>query len=120
MSLAIDSRSITAVYALGQWFEIEPDSFATDSFQLVSWMGYADDVEKYGDDYERDVFDMGAIYHQSEPEPRSRGYENSKATFMNPQGCIGVCFTEKKTKQRVSFSLMEIRAFKEDRALLNK
>lgn len=119
MSLSIDSRSITAVYALGQWFEIEPDSFGTDAFDLVCWMGDADDVAEYGEDIERDVYSMGALYTSNEPEYQSRRSPGSRATFLNPRGNVGVCFIEKSTGQRISLSIIEIRAFREDRKLLS-
>lgn len=119
MSLSIDSRSITAVYALGQWFEIEPDSFCTDAFELVSWMGDADAVAKYGEAIERDVYSMGALYAANEPEYQSMRSPGSRATFLNPRGNVGVCFIEKRTRQRISLSIMEIRAFREDQQLLS-
>jgi hypothetical protein len=120
MSLNIDSRSITGVYALGQWFEIEPDSFGVDAFELQNWAGDADDVARYGEEgIDSDLYVLGTLYSSSEPTYKcDRPAAGSRCYSKTPQGCDGVCFIEKGTNTRVSLSLMEIKAFREDRGLI--
>jgi hypothetical protein len=115
MSLSIDSRYITAVFALGQWFEIEDDSFCVDAYELRYWDGSADLVDKFGDRVHCTDFQMGSLYEKEQPEYHCFNYgpNSPRAASMTPQGHHGVCFIEKATGQRVSLSLMEVRAFRE-------
>lgn len=119
MSLSIDSRCITEIYALGQWFEIVPDSLDVDSFELVNWRSNAEVVKRVGEDeigYE--LFSLGNLY------PEGGGavtrFPNTKIYYTVPCGHHGITFIEKKSKQKVSFSLLEVKAFKEDRSLVNE
>ena len=114
MSLCIDSRYITGIYAFGQWFKVVPDTFGIDAYELTDWCGHADDVESR---WRTDFTDycMGALYQGKEPEPWLHEYSGQEGRSTNPQGCHGVCFTDADTGERVSFSLLEVKAFREKR-----
>ena len=122
MSLSIDSRCITAVFALNQWFEIEPDSFCVDAYELRFWNGPASLVEALGDAIHSVDYQMGSLYEKEEPEYSRFNYgpNSPRGCSSTVQGSHGVCFIEKATGQRVSLSLMELRAFRENRALIHR
>lgn len=114
MSLCIDSRYITGIYALGQWFKVMPDSFGIDAYQLTDWDDTADGVGNRRDTTYRD-YEMGALYRAVEPEYRCGDYQNLRGVWETPSGSAGVCFTDAETGERVSFSLMEVKGFREKR-----
>lgn len=124
MSLFIDSRKIVGVYALGQWFNVKPDTFAHDSFELICWeeevpFGNESNNPSRPSDHPREphsvAFQMGAIYKGAGIEPpASQGYiGNSRMAFANPSGSTGVTFVDADTGLTTSMSLLEIKAFRE-------
>lgn len=114
MSLCIDSRYITGIYALGQWFKVVPDTFGIDAYQLTDWDDTADGVGSRHDTGFTD-YEMGALYLAVEPAYESGQYENLRGTWETPHGCAGVSFIDADTSERVSFSLMEVKGFREKR-----
>lgn len=124
MSLFIDSRKIVGVYALGQWFNVKPGTFAHDAFELVCWeeevpFGNESNNPYRPGDLPRQphsvAFQMGAIYKGKGVEPpASDGYiGNSRMGFSNPSGSTGITFIDADTGLRTSMSLLEIKAFRE-------
>lgn len=114
MSLQIDSRYITGIYALSQWFKVVPDTFGIDAYELTAWDGRAEQVENvpmigYTD------YIMGELYRSVQPEYESGRWPHTGGGWANPSGSAGVCFTDAETGERVSFSLMEVKAFREKR-----
>jgi hypothetical protein len=113
MSLSIDSRFITGIYALGQWFNVKPNSVGVDAYEFIDWQeSFGPDESTF--DQPGTCFQMGDFY----PEPKngcgSYG-PHSRLTFASPAGHHGITFIDAKTGDHVSFSLCEIRAFKERR-----
>lgn len=122
MSLLIDSRRICAVYALGQWFNIKPDSFVHDAFELRIWEedvpfgNESNNPNKQGAlprEPRASIFAMGALYHMDEPEPLFTSYGSGRQAIKNPGGSHGIQFIDADTGLRVSMSIMEVKAFRE-------
>lgn len=121
MSLFIDSRKIVGVYALGQWFNIKPDTFVHDSFELICW---EEDVP-FGNEESNPIklsgprqphstcFAMGALYADKGRPAFAGDIGNSRMKFAVPSGYNGVQFIDADSGLHVSMSLMEIKAFRE-------
>jgi hypothetical protein len=117
MSLSIDSRYITGIYALGQWFEVEMDTVDVDAFEFINW------EERSPHDGNTSVvrhtdYIMGTLYpkvgHWHGPSCGTHG-PCSRGSWANPSGSHGISFIDATTGLRVSFSLVEVRAFREER-----
>lgn len=114
MSLSIDSRYITGVYALGQWFKVKPDTVDVDAFQFRNWEEQSPHDGKAWTVQHTD-YEMGALY-PSKQNRKGGGYsEHSRGSWTTPCGCDGISFIDADTGERVSFSLVEVRAFREVR-----
>jgi hypothetical protein len=111
MSLSIDSRYITGIYALGQWFKVKKDSVDVDAFEFTNW----EEPEPHDGNrwnVAHTDYTMGSLY----PEQKGasgRYRPDSRACFATPTGSTGISFIDASTGERVSFSLMEVRAFRE-------
>lgn len=115
MSLSIDSRCITAIYALGQWFEVEEDSVDVDAYEFINQEDETEYIKKSKYETHKTLYAMGSLYDESEPPPLGGRFEGTdRFYYANPQGCHGITFIEKGTNNRVSFSLLEVKAFKEN------
>ena len=125
MSLSIDNRRISGIYALGQWFKVKPGTFWIDAYDFVCLEEHCpfgneqDNRDRFDDgSYPRQphstCYSMGALYPERErsdfPQP---GGNQSRMTFSNPSGHHGVQFIDDETEEVVSFSLLEVRAFRE-------
>ncbi|MCP9823903.1 hypothetical protein [Synechococcus sp. EJ6-Ellesmere] len=113
MSLDIDSRYITGLYALGQWFNVVADSVAVDAYEFIDW------DERFGD-RRREWDDRGTCYQMGSRYPVSDGpscgnFENSGLSWANPTGSTGITFEDADTGERVSLCLLEVKAFRERR-----
>jgi hypothetical protein len=97
MSLSIDPGNITAIYAHNQWFDVKPGTVDIDAYEL------------YDREYETS-YSMGNYLDAEYSSSRS---PNSKFIAVCPDGCTGIQFVEQKTGARISFALIEVRAFKE-------
>lgn len=119
MSLRIDSRYITGIYALGQWFKVKKDTVDVDAFEFTNW----EELSPHdGDTWNTQHHDymMGSVYKSSfdgqqvEPEYKGGKYaEHSRGYWSTVTGSHGITFIDADTGERVSFSLMEVRAFRE-------
>ena len=115
MSLNIDSRYITGIYALGQWFKVKANTIDVDAYEFCNWLDT--DPDDHAWDEEATVYQMGAAYQASDPSVPSCGSfgDNSRKTWQNPSGYSGITFIDEETGERVSFSLLEVKAFRERR-----
>ena len=115
MSFSIDSRYITGIYALGQWFSVKSDTLEIDSFILTQWR---DKSPLRGDPTLAPYSDyaMGDIYpDDQDAHTFSHDGDGFQGGLHSPRGVDGVSFIDADTGERVSFSLMEVRAFREVR-----
>ena len=97
MSLSINPDNITAIYAHGQWFNVKPGTVCIDSYEL----------------YDREFEDSYMMGNYLNAEYARFDIPDSNFTSICPCGATGIQFVEQKTNARVSFALMEVRAFKE-------
>lgn len=114
MSLGIDSRYITGIYALGQWFKVKKDSIDVDAFQFTNW---EESSPHSGNTWEvvHTDYEMGSLYPEPD-SPKAGSYgEHSRGRWQKPSGHQGITFIDASTGEQVSFSLMEVRAFREKR-----
>jgi len=113
MSLAIDSRYITGIYALGQWFKVKKGTVEVDAYEFTDW----EEPDPHdGNRWEvaHTNYQLGELYADTKAYRATYG-ENSRARFASPSGCHGISFVDTDTGERVSFSMMEVRAFREER-----
>jgi hypothetical protein len=113
MSLAIDSRYITGIYALGQWFKVKKGTVGIDAFEFTDWEEHE---PRAGNIYEHRYTDymIGDLYQDTDGSSGRYAQEGtSHGYFTSPKGCHGIAFTDADTGERVSFSLVEVRAFRE-------
>jgi hypothetical protein len=114
MSLLIDSRFITGIYALDQWFKVVPDSVEVDAYEFINWDDRFGDRPAKWDD-RGTTYQMGSSYPEREGPNCGTYGENSRLSWANPAGSSGITFTDADTGERVSFSLLEVKAFREKR-----
>lgn len=112
MAIPLNNHDITGVFALGQWFKVQRGTFYIDAYNLRVWHTDEEDkVSIYADLH--DDYELGALYEGNQPEFRSGHYSASRGTYQTPQGNCACCFFDEETGERISFSLMEVRAFRE-------
>lgn len=112
MSLSIDTRRISGVYAFGQWFKVVPNSFAIDSYELLDrpleHCPFGNENGAY-----TDCYTLGSLYERSQPEAyRAAIGDNASFSMVAPQGAHGICFIDAETDESVYFSLLECKAFR--------
>ena len=115
MSLNIDCRYVTAIYALGQWFSVVPGSVDVDAYEFINWEEDLQPGERRAWDTRGTSYQMGTIYPEREGPNCGTFGENSGLSWANPCGSHGIVFLDADTGERVSFSLAEVRAFRERR-----
>ena len=115
MSLRIDSRYITGIYALNQWFNVKKDTVDVDSFEFTNWEEESPhDANNWNTS--RTDYMMGAIYDKNQLNFKKAAYsEGSNAFWAQPGSCHGICFIDADTNERVTFSLLEVKGFREQR-----
>jgi hypothetical protein len=97
MSLSINPDKITGIYAHSQWFEVKPGTVCIDSYEL----------------YDREFETSYMMGNYLNAEYASFSIPGSNFTSICPCGATGIQFIEQKTSARISFALVEVRAFKE-------
>lgn len=114
MSLAIDSRYITGIYALGQWFKVKADTIDVDAFQFTNW---EEQSPHDGNTWkvQHTDYEMSALYPQHQDRKGGSYSNHSRGSWVTPTGSDGITFIDADTGERVSFSLVEVRAFREVR-----
>ena len=112
MSLSIDTETIVAVYALGEWHKVQKGSIDIDSFELMHYLSNRRDIDERGDAI--DFYEMGALYEGEEPAFRSswmnKGSDERMHTMKTPSGAAGFCFLTPEGTRK-AFSLVECKAF---------
>ena len=114
MSLAIDSRYITGIYALGQWFKVKKGTVGVDAYEFTDWEEEDVPTNGYRYDIAHTDYSLGYLYPEASGT-RGRYRDDSPAYYAPPSGSTGITFTDAETGERVSFSMMEVRAFREER-----
>ena len=113
MSLSIDDRFITGLFAFDQWFKVKKGSVCVDSYEFLYWEENPDPGEGVYDCYHIS-YQMGAHY-AAKHEVRTFDTK-TKGRWINPSGATGITFIDADTDERVSFALLEVKAFREDRS----
>jgi hypothetical protein len=111
MGLHIESHLITGVYALGQWFKVEPDTIDVDSYEFINWHEHVPDgitPSIYNDDCTS--YAMGDYIHTSTEDRKP--VSKDRVTFASPAQCHGITFKDAETGEWTSFALLEVRAFR--------
>ena len=113
MSLCIDSRYITGIYALGQWFKVQKGTVDVDAFEFTNW---EEDDPHDGSRFrtQHTNYILGGLYPETTGKC-GRYTDDSPAYYSPPAGHAGITFTDADTGERISFSMMEVRAFREVR-----
>jgi hypothetical protein len=117
MSLFIDDRTVIGVFALGQWFEIVPNSIRMDAYEFAYYQAIVPFGEE--DKHEKDL----ECYPLADMYPKQRettGYgrcPNGTITFHKPTHSTGFEFECAKTKDKICFPITEIKAFRYRREL---
>ena len=101
MSLFIRASRVVGIYAFGQWFEVEEGTLDFDAYDLA----FEDEVDDF-----RYYYEMGAAYGPPQ-EIKHYRFESSEHMPISPH--LGIAFHEKGTCRRISFSTVEVKAFKE-------
>jgi hypothetical protein len=128
MSLSIDTRRISGIYALGQWFKVVPNSFWIDAYELrhinehCPFGNESDnrsqpDKERDGYRHQRqphtDWYLLGKLYERTEPASYMDMLgDTNRVVMQSPQGHDGVGFIDADTGESVYLSLIECRAFR--------
>ena len=108
MSLSINEENIIGLYALNQWFKVIKGSFEIDAFAVY--------LER--ETRRKLIFSMGVFY----PEIDSQSCTSGSAYMGNDGDYVvrettrdtGIAFMEAGSGDRISFSLYEVKAFRED------
>lgn len=112
MSLSIDTEKVVAVYALGEWHQVQKGSVDIDAFELMHYLSNRRDIDDRGDAI--DFYEMGALYEGKEPEYRSlhmnEGHNERRHTMKTPSGAAGFAFKTPKGNWK-AFSIVECKAF---------
>jgi len=117
MSLSIDTETIVAVYALGEWHKVRRGSVGIDAFELHHYESSPETRKSCEGDGRGDpstLYFMGSLYDKTEPERKSfwlnEGTGQRRQVAENPAGCDGFCFVT-PSGSRKAFSLVECKAF---------
>jgi hypothetical protein len=112
MSIALDTRHITEIYALGQWFKVKKGTLCVDAYELRDYVGCIGNPEELKASFTDYL--MGSVYNKNNQEQSCKSYgPNSAGVCSTVSTFDGVVFIEEDTEKRVAFSLLEVKAFKE-------
>ena len=110
MSLCIDDRFITGLFAFGQWFNVKKGSIGIDAYEFCYWEENPGPGEG--------IYDCSHIYYQMGAHYAAKhevgAFDKTKGRWSKPSGNTGICFTDADTNERISFALLEVKAFRED------
>lgn len=116
MSLSIDTEKVVAVYALGEWHQVQKGSVDIDAFELMHYLDGRATRERCDDNRGDmiDYYEMGALYEGKEPEYRStwmnKGSGERMHSMKTPSGSAGFAFKTPKGNWK-AFSIVECKAF---------
>lgn len=108
-SISIDSRRISGVYALGQWFKVKINSFRLDHYSLIDFpcdhlrFGDEDVSYKHGKMREpiQSTYELGSRYPESDYQ--GRGYVS---------GSTGAQWIDRNSGETITVSLAEIKGWR--------
>ena len=100
----IQSEAITGLYAFNQWFEVKQGSLEVEVYELMV------DVN----DKRSICYLMGASYPEKDPNIISSPILPKRIHECNATGSIAITFIDAKSGNRISFSLVEVKAFIEE------
>jgi len=121
MSLAIETRAVVGIYALGQWFKVKPFTIDIDAYELCfADPGMAFSETEFGTDGNRynTYIQLSYLYPDFEwtpPVTLGVTQHHDEARFENPspsQGISAVLDNGAEPEERIAFSLIEVKAFK--------
>ena len=120
MSLAIETRAVVGIYALGQWFKVKPFTIDIDAYELCfADPGLAFSETEFGTNGNRynTYIQLSYLYPDFEwtPPERAGTKHYDEASFENPspgQGISAVLDNGAEPEERIAFSLLEVKAFK--------
>jgi len=119
MSLAIETRAVVGIYALGQWFKVKPFTIDIDAYELCfADSGLAFSETEFGTDGNRynTYIQLGDLYRDFEWSPLKMPPQHpDEASFKNPspfEGISAVLDNGAEPEERIAFSLLEVKAFK--------
>ena len=119
MSLAIETRAVIGIYALGQWFKVKPFTIGIDAYELC----YADPGLAFsetqfgtrGNKY-KTYIQLSDLYRDFEWRPLGLPPQHpDEASFKNPspsEGISAVLDNGAEPEERIAFSILEVKAFK--------
>jgi len=115
MSLHIDDRTVIGVFALGQWFEIVPNSIRMDAYEFAYYQAIVPFGEEDKHEKSLEVYPMGDMYRNTEKKSiysEINSNSNTYARFLQPSSHTGFEFECADTKDKICFPLTEIKAFR--------
>lgn len=115
MSLAIQIKNVSAVYALGGWHHLVPGSLEIDAFELEEILDPEEGSRIY--------YQLGCMYQENRKVDlpiNLPGSIGENWSFVSPQGHHGCRWIDVKTGELVSTSLAEIKAWREKLPLNQK
>ena len=116
MSLSIDDRYITGLFAFDQWVKVKKGSVLIDAYEFVYW-DENPEAGKEPNPYKirHTYYEMGAVYNADRPGLyKSERFKATLGGSESPSGNTGIAFTDADTNERISFALLEVKAFRED------
>ena len=117
MSLLIDTEKVVAVYALGEWHQVQKGSVDIDAYELIHYQSSPAARKRCEGDGRGDAMDsyqMGVLYEKTEPKFQStwdnEGTGQRMQRSLTPSGMTGFAFKTPKGNWK-AFSLVECKAF---------
>ena len=112
---SIDDRFITGLLAFDQWFKVKKGSVIINAYEFRYW---DEDPGPDGSvsDSEHTYFQMGALSAAQYEDGGSFLLGATKGRSCKPSGSTAISFTDADTDERVSFALLKVKAFREDRS----
>ena len=121
MSLCIDDRIVTGVYALNQWFDVLPGSISIDAYEFSYYQEHVPFGQEDFYSKLQDVYPLGDMYKDLTKGKMGTGAygrcDNGCITFCPPSPYDGFSFKSKLTNETIAFPITEIKAFKYDTTL---
>jgi hypothetical protein len=119
MSLAIETRAVVGIYALGQWFKVKPFTIGIDAYELCyADPGLAFSETKFGTrgNKYKTYIQLSDLYRDFEWRPLALFPQHpDEASFKNPspsEGISAVLDNGAEPEERIAFSILEVKAFK--------
>ena len=119
MSLAIETRAVIGIYALGQWFKVKPFTICIDAYELCyvdSGLAFSETQFGTRENKYRTYIQLSDLYRDFEWRPLELPPQHpDEASFKNPspsEGISAVLDNGAEPEERIAFSILEVKAFK--------